>query len=246
MDADALGCGGCLAGVASGDAFGGDAPAVEDGAGGVGGGARGVNRVARVVVGGVGGVGEEPEFVGRGVLEGAEGVPVALAPDLDPGVVAGLVAPAATDHAGGDADAAAGVDQEDGEAGAGGHADAHGVEGVLVGLVALGGVDDVDALPDAAVEAHGGLEGRLGAGRERLGDGAEDGEPVDGGLAEGGQGGDILAEEGRVIDAPRVGLAVEGLHRGAVGGLEALRPEGEGAERGEEGEEASHAWVAKA
>ena len=88
-------------------------------------------------------------------------MPFPAVPELDPGVIAGLVFPTATGEAGGHAHGAAGINQQNRQARARGHADAHRVKRRLVRLIALRTVNNAQALPQFAVQGFDNLRRRL-------------------------------------------------------------------------------------
>ena len=131
-------------GVAAGDVLGGDVAAgalpdhrevvpgrLERG---------GVDPVLGLRLVGLGRLADEPAFVELARLAGADERPLAV-PGLDPAMVARVVGPArGADHPRGDAHGAAGVDQEDRQAGARRIAGLGRLVRALVGLGPLGGV----------------------------------------------------------------------------------------------------------
>ncbi|MFM1943826.1 MAG: hypothetical protein RI897_2808 [Verrucomicrobiota bacterium] len=119
---------------------------------------RGVDGVAWDVGLGLGCIAGEPAVVEAFgvVFIGTGEVPGAVVVDFDPGMVAAHIGPeGCADGAGGDTDGAAGIDEDDGEAGAGGFAGGLGFLEGLVGAFTAGVVVDLDLVEEVLVEGLG-------------------------------------------------------------------------------------------
>ena len=129
------------------------------------------------------------------VFVGSGEVPVAV-PDFDPSVVAAAVGPhRGANGAGGDADSAADIGEDDRKPGAGGHALLDGLLGALVGALALGVVVGVDELEELLVEDLGGLGGGGGVLDQRRGFREEIGAPGVARFVEDGVGEDVVEKD---------------------------------------------------
>ena len=119
------------------------------------------DRIGRIVGHGLGSIAIEPaaiEAIGAG-FGGTGEMPVAI-PNLDPCVVAAFVSPeGGAGDAGGNADAAAGVGEDDGQPGATGQTLLDGFLGTLVSPLALGAVFYVDLLVERAIDRLDGFGG---------------------------------------------------------------------------------------